>query len=288
MIKFVNSVQDLHACLLRWQQNGHRIGLVPTMGGLHEGHLSLLSLAKAHCDKVVTTIYVNPTQFSATEDFGSYPRNLSDDLQTLSNKNACDLVYCPQQMYLDNHATQIVSSGVALRLEADSRPHFFNGVATIILKLFNQIKPDVAIFGEKDYQQLMVIKQLVRDLDLQVEIIAGHIQREKDGLAMSTRNSYLSDNERKTASNIYRILQKTARNLQENQSVLEAINAGILELNSVGINNIDYFSINDPNTLEPIAKFNSDARMLIALYVGTTRLIDNIAVPFLSESRIHS
>ncbi|MDC0461861.1 pantoate--beta-alanine ligase [Alphaproteobacteria bacterium] len=288
MIKFVNSVQDLHACLLRWQQNGHRIGLVPTMGGLHEGHLSLLSLAKAHCDKVVTTIYVNPTQFSATEDFGSYPRNLSDDLQTLSNKNVCDLVYCPQQMYLDNHATQIVSSGVALRLEADSRPHFFNGVATIILKLFNQIKPDVAIFGEKDYQQLMVIKQLVRDLDLQVEIIAGHIQREKDGLAMSTRNSYLSDNERKTASNIYRILQKTARNLQENQSVSEAINAGILELNSVGINNIDYFSINDPNTLEPIAKFNSDARMLIALYVGTTRLIDNIAVPFLSESRIHS
>jgi pantoate--beta-alanine ligase len=288
MIKYVNSLADLKAQISGWQQNGYKIGLVPTMGSLHEGHLSLISLARENCDKVVTSIYVNPQQFSQTEDFDSYPRTLSHDLEKLSELRVCDLVFNPTQMYHENHATIIAPTGVAEPLEGQIRPHFFGGVATIIIKLFNQIKPDIAIFGEKDYQQLLVIKQLMRDLDLPVQIIAGQTFRETDGLAMSSRNSYLSDSERKIAANIYRVMQIAAENLQSGIEVSKAIQNAINELARVGITKIDYFSLRDPITLEPLSTFKKDARLLVALYVGATRLIDNIAVSFVQSGTINS
>ncbi len=288
MIKFVNSVDDLKAQISGWQQNGYKIGLVPTMGSLHEGHLSLIHLARGNCDKVVTSIYVNPQQFSETEDFHSYPRNLNEDLEKLLELKACNLVFNPTQMYHESHATIISPTGVAEPLEGQIRPHFFGGVATIILKLFNQVQPDIAIFGEKDYQQLLVIKQLMRDLDLPVQIISGQTFRENEGLAMSSRNSYLSDSERKIAANIYRVMQITAENLQSGVAVSKAIQNGIDELARVGINKIDYFSLRDPITLEPLSKFKKDARLLVALYVGATRLIDNIAVSFIQSGTVNS
>ncbi len=288
MIKYVNSLADLKAQISGWQQNGYTIGLVPTMGSLHEGHLSLISLARENCDKVVTSIYVNPQQFSQTEDFDSYPRTLSHDLEKLSELRVCDLVFNPTQMYHENHATIIAPAGVAEPLEGQIRPHFFGGVATIIIKLFNQIKPDIAIFGEKDYQQLLVIKQLMRDLDLPVQIIAGQTFRETDGLAMSSRNSYLSDSERKIAANIYRVMQIAAENLQSGIEVSKAIQNAINELARVGITKIDYFSLRDPITLEPLSTFKKDARLLVALYVGATRLIDNIAVSFVQSGTTNS
>ena len=288
MIKFVNRVVDLKAQILGWQQNGYKIGLVPTMGSLHEGHLSLIHLARGNCDKVVTSIYVNPQQFSETEDFDRYPRTLNEDLEKLLELKACNLVFNPTQMYHESHATIISPTGVAEPLEGQIRPHFFGGVATIILKLFNQVQPDIAIFGEKDYQQLLVIKQLMRDLDLPVQIIAGQTLRENEGLAMSSRNSYLSDSERKIAANIYRVMQITAEKLQSGVAVSKAIQNGIDELARVGIKKIDYFSLRDPITLEPLSTFKKDARLLVALYVGATRLIDNMAVSFVQSGAINS
>ena len=288
MIKFVNSLADLKAQISGWQQNGYKIGLVPTMGSLHEGHLSLISLAHENCDKVVTSIYVNPQQFSKTEDFDSYPRTLNQDLEKLSELRVCDLVFNPTQMYRESHTTIIAPTGVAEPLEGQIRPHFFGGVATIIIKLFNQIQPDIAIFGEKDYQQLLVIKQLMRDFDLPVQIIAGQTFRDTDGLAMSSRNSYLSDSERKIAANIYRVMQITAKNLKSGIEVSKAIQNAINELARVGITKIDYFSLRDPTTLEPLSTFKKDARLLVALYVGATRLIDNMAVSFVQSGTINS
>ena len=283
MIKFVNELSDLRVQISGWKRNGYIVGLVPTMGSLHDGHLSLLSIAREHCDKVVTSIYVNPKQFSENEDFCRYPRDVNADLEKLSSSNACDLVYQPNNMYHKKHKTEIVPNGVALNLETETRPHFFDGVSTIVLKLFNQIQPDIAIFGEKDYQQLLVVKQLMLDLDLPIQIVAGKIFREKDGLAMSSRNAYLSENERRLASNIYRILKLTRKKIQLGFDVSKVIKNGISELESIGINKIDYFSLRDPDNLESLNQFNKDSRLLIALYVGTTRLIDNISVPFINN-----
>ena len=284
MIKFLNELSDLRVQISGWKRNGYIVGLVPTMGSLHNGHLSLLSIAREHCDKVVTSIYVNPTQFSENEDFHRYPRDVNADLEKLSSSNTCDLVYQPSNMYHKEHKTYIVPNGVALNLETENRPHFFDGVSTIVLKLFNQIQPDIAIFGEKDYQQLLVVKQLMRDLDLPIQIVAGKIFREKDGLAMSSRNAYLSENERKLASNIYRILKLTRKKIRLGFDVSKVIKNGISELESIGINQIDYFTLRDPDNLECLTQFNKDSRLLIALYVGTTRLIDNISVPLINNS----
>ncbi len=284
MIKFLNELSDLRVQISGWKRNGYIVGLVPTMGSLHDGHLSLLSIAREHCDKVVTSIYVNPKQFSENEDFHRYPRDVYADLEKLSSLNTCDLVYQPNNMYHKKHETIIVPNGVALNLETETRPHFFYGVSTIVLKLFNQIRPDIAIFGEKDYQQLLVVKQLIRDLDLPIQIVAGKIFREKDGLAMSSRNAYLSENQRKIASNIYRVLKLTRKKIQSGFEVSKVINNGIAELQSIGINQIDYFSLRDPDNLERLTQFNKDSRLLIALYVGKTRLIDNISVPFINNN----
>ena len=288
MIKYVKTLADLKVQISGWQQNGYKIGLVPTMGSLHEGHLSLISLARENSDKVVTSIYVNPQQFSETEDFDSYPRTLNEDMEKLLEQRACDMVFNPSEMYHKSHATIVSPTGVAEPLEGQIRPHFFGGVATIILKLFNQIQPDIAIFGEKDYQQLLVINQLMRDLDLPVQIIAGQTFRENDGLAMSSRNSRLSESERKIAANIYRLLQITGEKLQSGVAVSKAIQNAIDELARFGINKIDYFSLRDPITLEPLTKFKKDARLLVAVHVGATRLIDNIAVSFIHSGAINS
>ena len=283
MIKLLNNLSDLQVQVSRWKNNKFRIGLVPTMGSLHDGHLSLLETAKKHCDKVVTSIYVNPTQFSKSEDFDCYPRDFEADLEKLAISKKCDLVFKPHEMYHQNHSTQIVPSGVAISLEADARPHFFSGVSTIILKLFNQIQPDIAVFGEKDYQQLLVVKQLTRDLNLPIQIISGNTVREKDGLAMSSRNTYLSKSERKNAPNIYRVLKITRNKIQEGLDVDEAIRDGIAELESVGINEIEYFSLRDPDSLKLLYHLHKESRLLIALNIGKTRLIDNINVPVIQN-----
>src|ERR1700722_12517980 len=205
----VSTIADLRARIAGWRREGRRVGLVPTMGALHEGHLSLMRDMAARTDKVVVSIFVNPAQFAPHEDFDRYPRALTDDMAKIETTAAVDLVFAPSvaEMYPDGFATKIEIAGPALGLETDFRPHFFSGVATLVAKLLIAAMPDVAIFGEKDYQQLLVVRRLVADLRLPIEIPGGAIVREKDGLAMSSRNAYLDPNERKIAGNLNRILK---------------------------------------------------------------------------------
>ncbi|MGB1474062.1 MAG: pantoate--beta-alanine ligase, partial [Candidatus Puniceispirillaceae bacterium] len=212
-MKILQNRQEIEDLLASWKQRGLRIGVVPTMGNLHAGHLSLLETISGKADKIITTIYVNPMQFAQGEDFDMYPRTHEADFEKLRAAGGCDAVFIPEQMYESGHATAISPAGVALGYEAKTRPHFFGGVATIVLKLFQQTGADVAIFGEKDYQQLQVIRQMVRDLDLQVEIIASPTIREADGLAMSSRNGYLNAIQRAQAPALYQALQQAADRL---------------------------------------------------------------------------
>ena len=193
----------LRAAVAQWRREGRRVGLVPTMGALHEGHLSLVRTAKERCDRIVASLFVNPKQFAPHEDFDRYPRNEAGDASLLASAG-CDLLFAPPGavMYPDGHATNVIVTSVSTPLEGEMRPHFFGGVATVVTKLLLQCLPDAAFFGEKDYQQLQVIKQLARDLDIPVEIVAGPTVREASGLAMSTRNKYLSEAARETALRI--------------------------------------------------------------------------------------
>ena len=201
---------DMCRAIGEWREAGDTICLVPTMGAIHDGHLALVIAAKKTAKRVVVSIYVNPTQFAAGEDFGSYPRDFQADQQALEVAGGVDAIYAPPVMYRDQHATHIVPSGVALPMEGESRPNFFTGVATIVFKLFQHVPPDYAIFGEKDFQQLAVLRQMVADLNLPVSLITHPTVRESDGLALSSRNQYLSAKQRAIAPVLYQILGKTA------------------------------------------------------------------------------
>jgi pantoate--beta-alanine ligase len=252
-----------------WRQQGLTTGLVPTMGALHAGHLSLVDLAKEHADKTIVSIFINPRQFAPLEDLATYPVQERADLEALEKVSA-DLAFIPEvrEMYPEGFATTVSVNGVSEDLCGTSRPHFFSGVATVVTKLLLQCLPDIAIFGEKDYQQLLVIRQLVRDLNIPVAIKSAPIIREKDGLAMSSRNAYLGPQQRKIAPLLHAILQKIAAS----KDIDKAICAAKKDLARAGFE-IDYLEVRDGLDLGYPPK--SSPRIFAAAYLGTTRLIDN-------------
>jgi len=254
--------------------------LVPTMGALHDGHVSLVRLAKRRANKVIVSIFVNPTQFAPTEDFGSYPRTWKADLAELTAEGV-DLIWNPdvKTMYPEGFATKILTEGPATAgLEDRFRPHFFDGVATVVGKLFTQCRPDVAIFGEKDFQQLRVVARMAADLDLGVKVIGSKTVRERDGLAMSSRNVYLTPSERRAAPELHRAMKESAARLRAGEDVAAAMEGGAATIAAAGFV-LDYFEARHAETLAPIASMkDGPARILVAAKIGNTRLIDNIAV----------
>jgi pantoate--beta-alanine ligase len=256
------------------------IALVPTMGALHDGHVSLVRLAKRRARKVIVSIFVNPTQFAPTEDFSSYPRTWKADVEKLAAENV-DLIWNPdvKTMYPDGFATRITPEGPAtVGLEDRFRPHFFGGVATVVGKLFTQCRPDFAIFGEKDFQQLRVVTRMAGDLDLGVKVIGSKTVRERDGLAMSSRNVYLSPEQRGVASVLFRAMKQSAARLRAGDEI-EATVAGAAGMITEAGFALDYFEVRHAETLAPIASVkDGPMRILVAARLGTTRLIDNIAV----------
>ena len=254
--------------------------LVPTMGALHDGHVSLVRLAKRRAAKVIVSIFVNPTQFAPSEDFGSYPRTWKSDVGKLAAENV-DLIWNPdvKTMYPDGFASRILTEGPATAaLEDRFRPHFFGGVATVVGKLFTQVRPDFAIFGEKDFQQLRVVTRMAVDLDLGVKVIGSKTVRERDGLAMSSRNVYLSAEERQTAPMLYRAMKESARRLRAGDDFKAAMQAGAELISNAGFV-LDYFEARHADTLAPIASLKGGpVRILVAAKLGKTRLIDNLGV----------
>ncbi|HEY7845034.1 MAG TPA: pantoate--beta-alanine ligase [Bradyrhizobium sp.] len=256
------------------------IALVPTMGALHNGHVSLVRLAKRRAQRVIVSIFVNPTQFAPTEDFGSYPRTWKEDVAKLAAEKV-DMIWHPdvKTMYPDGFATRITPEGPAIaNLEDRFRPHFFCGVATVVGKLFTQCRPDLAIFGEKDFQQLRVVAQMARDLDLGVRVIGSKTVRERDGLAMSSRNVYLSAEERRAAPELFRAMKQSAARLRVGDDAAAALAGGAEMIKSAGFA-LDYFEVRHAETLAPVSSIkDGPLRILVAAKIGNTRLIDNMAV----------
>ena len=273
------TVADLRAHVAPWRKAGKSIALVPTMGALHAGHLSLVTLAKSKADRVVVSIFVNPIQFGPREDFSTYPRDEAGDIEKLRAAGA-DLVFAPNtaEMYPAGFSTKVSIGDLTEDLCGANRPNHFDGVATVVTKLLLQCAPDMAIFGEKDYQQLLVIKHLVRDLNVPVEVLGGDIVREKDGLALSSRNAYLSPAERKTAPLLHQTISEVAAALVRGEGADVACVAGRFKLEAAGFR-VDYIAVRDPDTLKPLSGPVKHARVLAAAYLGKTRLIDNVPVP---------
>jgi pantoate--beta-alanine ligase len=275
----VRTVADLRAHLAKWRKAGETIALVPTMGALHEGHLSLVALAKHKADRAVVSIFVNPIQFGPREDFHLYPRDEAGDLEKLAEAGA-ELVFAPDvaEMYPQGFSTKVSVGDLTEDLCGAARPNHFDGVATVVTKLLLQCAPDMAIFGEKDYQQLLVIKRLVRDLNIPVEIIGAPIVREKDGLALSSRNVYLSAEERRIAPLLYQTISEVAADLARGRGCDDAVVAARYKLDAAGFR-VNYVAVRDPETLKPLSGPVKRARVLAAAFLGDTRLIDNVAVP---------
>ena len=261
----------LKAELAALRAGGATTGFVPTMGALHDGHLALVRHAKSLCDKVVVSIFVNPLQFAPTEDLDRYPRDEAGDIARLQSVG-CDLVYLPtvDVLYPKNFVSRIEMAGPALGLETDFRPQFFSGVATVVSKLFNQVRPDVAVFGEKDFQQLAVVRAMVRDFDMGIEIVGMPTIREADGLALSSRNAYLSPEERALAPKLHQALEA----IRDGADIEQAKT----DLQAAGFGQIDYIALRDADTLGDITPETKSRRLLAALWLGKTRLIDNLAV----------
>jgi pantoate--beta-alanine ligase len=277
----VRSVAELRAAVAAARADGRRIGFVPTMGALHAGHVSLVELLKARGAFVAASIFVNPKQFAAHEDLGSYPRTLEADAAKLAAVG-CDLLYAPEAaaMYPPGFATSVQVGGVSEGLESAARPHFFGGVATVVAKLLLQTGADLAAFGEKDYQQLLVVRRLARDLDIPVEIVAGETVREADGLAMSSRNVYLSPAERLVAGRFNGVLRAAVSALEAGAAIAPVLARCEAELLAAGFARIDYVALRDAADLAPLPGPATDrpARLLAAVAVGSTRLLDNFAV----------
>ncbi len=276
----VRTVPALRRALDGLRARKAMVALVPTMGALHDGHVSLVRLAKHRAHKVVVSIFVNPTQFAPTEDFGSYPRTWKADVAKLAAEKV-DLIWNPdvKAMYPEGFATRIVPEGPATAgLEDRFRPHFFGGVATVVGKLFTQCRPDVAIFGEKDFQQLRVVTQMARDLDLGVRVVGSRTVRERDGLAMSSRNVYLASEQRQAAPELYRVMKLSAARLRAGEAADAVMADGSEVITAAGFA-VDYFEVRHAETLAPITSLkDGPMRLLVAAKIGTTRLIDNIAV----------
>ncbi len=278
-IETVRTVRDLRARVAAWRALGETVALVPTMGAIHDGHLSLVRLAKAQSGRVVTSLFVNPLQFGPLEDFHAYPRDEERDAQVLATAGS-DLLYAPDEseMYPPGFSTKVHVGDLTEDLCGASRPNHFDGVATVVAKLLLQCAPDTAIFGEKDYQQLLVIKRFVRDLDIQVEILGAPIVREADGLALSSRNAYLSPEERAIAPVLHQTIRQVATDLAQGRGADDASEAARFKLEAMGLR-VDYVAVRDPDTLKALHGPVKAARVLAAVHLGKTRLIDNVPVP---------
>jgi pantoate--beta-alanine ligase len=279
-IPVARTIPALRRMISAFRSAGETIALVPTMGALHAGHLALVRRAAKHADRVVVSIFVNPTQFAPHEDLASYPRRFREDMAALASCPV-DLVWAPptEAMYPEDFSTRIVPQGAAtVGLEDAFRPHFFEGVATVVTKLLNQCMPDAAVFGEKDYQQLRVVTQLSHDLNLPVKIIAAPIVREKDGLALSSRNIYLSAEERQAAPTLRQVLQDCAGKIRAGRPIQEVLTSGRDAIQRAGFA-LDYLEARHSKTLQPIlSRRDGGMRLLVAAKIGKTRLIDNMAV----------
>lgn len=279
--RVVKTVKALRETLADWRKKKAAIALVPTMGALHSGHISLVDLAKKSAKKVVVSIFVNPTQFGPNEDFSRYPRTIEADLDKLADAGA-DLVYMPdaKEMYPDGFSTMLKPTGpAAVGLDDKFRPGHFDGVATVVAKLFTSVMPDIAIFGDKDYQQLQVIKTMARDLHLPVKVIGAPIVREKDGLALSSRNVYLSPPERTAAPVLHQVLKESAKAIASGEDPEAVLSRGRAKIMSAGFK-LDYLEARDAATLAKLGtqERKPKVRLLVAAKIGKTRLIDNIAV----------
>jgi pantoate--beta-alanine ligase len=278
-IAVARSVAELRGHVAAWREAGERVGLVPTMGALHAGHMALVAAARENCRRTVASIFVNPKQFGPREDFSAYPRPEADDLAKLTEAGA-DLAFIPavEEMYSEGFATTISVAGPSEGLCGAHRPGHFDGVATIVAKLFTQTAPDAAFFGEKDYQQLMVVRRMVRDLDLPLTIVGVPTVREPDGLALSSRNVYLSPQERRLAPNLHRAMREAAGEIAGGATPGSVLRRKIDELNGLGIR-VEYLELRDAATLSPLAgPPTAPARLLAAVQLGRTRLIDNVPV----------
>ena len=277
-MRVLHSIDEMHAACREIRSAGRRLGLVPTMGALHAGHLSLVRAARASCDVVAVSIFVNPLQFGPREDFNRYPRNLEQDRELLNHERV-DLVFAPaaEEMYGRDNSTYVMVEALSERLCGRSRPGHFRGVTTVVAKLFHIVEPEVAFFGQKDAAQAAIIRKMVRDLNFDVQVVVAPTVRESDGLAMSSRNTYLSPAERKQAAVLYRALMRvqTAADRGEVRSA-ELIRIGEEVIREEPEIKLDYFEVVSPDSLEPVAEVSRGGLVAIAALVGSTRLIDNI------------
>lgn len=281
-MRTVHTVTELRREVAAWRQQRERIGLVPTMGNLHAGHLDLVAQARSAADRVVASIFVNPLQFGPNEDFDRYPRTLSDD-QARLEAAGCDLVFAPSidEMYPRGRSSgaRVIIPGLSELLEGEFRPGFFDGVATVVSILFNQVQPDVALFGRKDYQQYLVIRRLVAELHLPIEIIGVPTRREPDGLAMSSRNQYLNANERSLSAGLYRALSAVAQRLRSGSRDFDGVADEARRMLERQGFKPQYLSIRDPDDLGAPRPDGRGWVVLAAAMLGRTRLIDNVEVP---------
>jgi pantoate--beta-alanine ligase len=278
-LKIVRNILDLRKQTAKWRAEGLLSAVVPTMGALHEGHITLVREGLKHADRVVTTIFINPKQFAANEDLGRYPRTETSDIAQLEEAGA-HLVFAPDRevVYPPGFVTSVVLSGPAKAgLEDKFRPHFFDGVATVVAKLFTQSQADFAMFGEKDYQQLMVVTRMARDLDLPIKVIGVPTVREESGLALSSRNAYLSKAEHHQAASLYQTLTQAAQKIRAGQAPTRATAAARRALTTLGFR-VDYVAARNAETLALPKEKDEPLRLLVAAWLGNTRLIDNIGV----------
>ncbi len=280
-MKLLQSKKAVRQQVLKWRKASETIGLVPTMGYFHQGHLSLMDECRRHAHRVMVSIFVNPTQFSPNEDLESYPRDIERDLE-LAREHGVDAVFLPDdnEMYDPDHCTWVIVDNLTKGLCGRSRPGHFRGVATVVAKLFNLIQPDAAVFGQKDFQQLQVIRRMVADLDFAVKIIGCPIVREADGLAMSSRNAYLSKEERRSAVCLFQALCLASRLVKEDGATSCAqVKAALKErIESFPFTRIDYIFTGDPENLMPLEEVKRPLLVALAVFVGSTRLIDNIII----------
>jgi len=271
-MQVVTRSAEVQARCLAWRAEGLRVGFVPTMGFLHRGHSSLMDLAARHCDRLVVSIYVNPIQFGPGEDLDRYPRDPEGDSATCE-AHGCDLLFTPESLYPPGFSTRVVLSGVTEGLCGSRRPGHFEGVTTVVARLFGIVQPHVAVFGEKDYQQLQVLRTMARDLAMPIEVLGGALIRDEDGLALSSRNAYLDADERRRGLTLHRALFAMRDSGLQDVEELKALGRSVLE-----VDEIDYLEVVDARDLTPLTHVDRPARALVAAFVGKTRLIDNVGI----------
>lgn len=278
-MQIIRGKAELRQALSMLREGGGTVALVPTMGALHAGHIALIAEARQRADHVVASIFVNPTQFGANEDLSRYPRREAGDARMLEEAGTA-ILWAPDvdTMYPNGPEIDVKAGPASVGLDGDARPGHFDGVATVVARLFGQVEPDIALFGEKDYQQLLVIRQLVASQGLPIDIVAVPTQRDADGLALSSRNAYLSEEERRSARALPRALGEAAQAIVDGMPITEAIDRARDKLAGAGFDPIDYVELRDADTLAPMAAFDRPARLLAAAFLGRTRLIDNLPV----------